>query len=518
MERVKKDSESLTKWGDNLIPFIDWDQFAGNHKVAATTQVTFLKSMLTTNDRIRVNMLRHVILTMSLIQKAPSVKIQCLLESKKVETPVKKVEPVEKVVVVVEDSELVVDGSWSDAFGKIYEKCESFCDIFSMEASQFWLALKHYVCTSRPFRYVFKQTICLRTGERSCKIRWSNLASIMVPVAMTAAVVGVLVGLTQPEHLPGLLEPMDGKGRKRKYKGSGGGEENDRTIDEEIRHVDAMRARYEAAQQARELIYGSEQQAFKYSKGRKLLEPHGIKAVDEAKLNRAVVLSKQIKVQPTENDIKRFINDANVAFTLERQKVYCQGYSPTKVHSAVFKAYVNNKYCCTATQVGNRMYIVVHCLDVDVDAEYLFVNNVHTLGPYTAKELTIYNEQLAYFRISGIPSVFSARSLRVLEDAQIISLIGYGSGQEKEPVTRLGFASPAGWCNAASVNGDCTGPVLDKDGFIVGFWTHGAVAKELHFGRFEPVTQEMREDHAKVATAPLFSGLVFRSSPLQLAN
>jgi hypothetical protein len=79
--------------------------------------------------------------------------------------------------------------------------------------------------------------------------------------------------------------------------------------------------------------------------------------------------------------------------------------------------------------------------------------------------------------------------MRILTNASIVTVFGFGNGSSSEPDSVVGFASPKGWCNAPTRDGDCTSPVLDYEGKIVGFWTHG---NGRDFGRFEPITEAMK--------------------------
>jgi hypothetical protein len=105
-------------------------------------------------------------------------------------------------------------------------------------------------------------------------------------------------------------------------------------------------------------------------------------------------------------------------------------------------------------------------------------------------DIVLVNEEIAYFKVSGLASPFNAKSMRVLTHASIVTVFGFGNGNDNQPDSIVGFASPMGWCNAATRDGDCTSPVLDYEGKIVGFWTHG---NGRDFGRFEPVTEAMQK-------------------------
>ena len=164
---------------------------------------------------------------------------------------------------------------------------------------------------------------------------------------------------------------------------------------------------------------------------------------------------------------------------------------------------------------GNRMYVVLHCLKEDIETKYKASNTQHTIE-LKGEQMVIVNKEIAYFPVNGIPSPFKTKDFRILEDASIVTILGYGSGQVTEPEAVVGFASPLGWCNAKTRDGDCTAPVLDADGKIVGFWTHG---NSRDFGRFEKVDQAFL-DLAKTDNEknPLHNGLVFQSRPPNQQN
>jgi hypothetical protein len=141
---------------------------------------------------------------------------------------------------------------------------------------------------------------------------------------------------------------------------------------------------------------------------------------------------------------------------------------------------------------------------------YRAINGEHAIE-LKPSQMTIMNDEIVGFEVNGIPSPFKNTNLKVLEDAAIVTVFGYGNGETLTPDAIVGFASPKGWCNAETRSGDCTSPVLDCNGNIVGFWTHG---NGVDFGRFEPVTPEFinlaKENH----TTTKHVGLDFRSCPL----
>jgi hypothetical protein len=154
------------------------------------------------------------------------------------------------------------------------------------------------------------------------------------------------------------------------------------------------------------------------------------------------------------------------------------------------------------------MYVVNHVIDESLTEIYTARNHVHNIQ-LDPKTYALMNDEIGSFYTSGVPSVFNNKHLKILEDATIVSILGYGDGELTSPDVITGFASPKGWCNAATRCGDCTAPALDANGNIVGFWTHG---NGKTFGRFEPITAEFIE-LAKIQYTT-HSGLDFRFRPL----
>lgn len=217
---------------------------------------------------------------------------------------------------------------------------------------------------------------------------------------------------------------------------------------------------------------------------------------------------------------RSFSAPTNTAATLKAERIKAfenealktQSFKPNVLAAGVYKFYLDKRYLCTATQVSNRLYVVLHALSEDFTVEYTATNHVRTLK-VKGSDLVLVNSEIGYFPVPGIPSVWKNKDFRVLEDAAIVSVMGYGTG-ESVPDIITGFASPQGWCNIKTRDGDCTSPVLDVDGKIVGFWTHG---NGRDFGRFEPVTKEFKESLSSDDII-LHTGLGFRSSPLSQPN
>jgi len=231
-------------------------------------------------------------------------------------------------------------------------------------------------------------------------------------------------------------------------------------------------------------------------------------------LRRAIYKAKHRKVKVSTKELAKFVAQAKATYSKAmsnggKDVLRRQAFNPHKLADGVFKIYADGVYCCTGTQVGNKMFVVAHCLSEDSSITYKAVNNKHTIS-MKGSDATLVTKELVCFPVNGISSPFTARKLKVLENAAIVTIYGYGSGVGTEPDSITGFASPLGWCNAATRDGDCTSPVLDVDGNIVGFWTHG---NGKDFGKFDLVDASLKEFVSTNQTVN-HVGLDFQSGPL----
>jgi len=238
---------------------------------------------------------------------------------------------------------------------------------------------------------------------------------------------------------------------------------------------------------------------------------------DDTKLRRAVYQSKHRKMVATFDDLKKFNEESKQAFVAAEKAAASdilkpQSWKPSELAVGVYKIYRGEQYVCTGTLISNRMIVVLHALSEDTTVKYTARNNTHTIE-MKGSDAHILNAELAYFPVNGISTPFTVRKTKVLVDASIVTVYGYGGGQYSEPDATIGFASPLGWCNAKTRDGDCTSPVIDNDGNVVGFWTHGNGV----FGRFDPMTTEMIEFFRTTITKN-HAGLDFQSGPLFRAN
>lgn len=253
--------------------------------------------------------------------------------------------------------------------------------------------------------------------------------------------------------------------------------------------------------------------------------------VPDFELRRAIYKARKRVVVAKCDEVKNFLKEMNVKFEPKFQKEHIdrvkeakvnfrgrlepQSWNPKLKAGGVFKAYVNGKYVCTATLVAGKMWMVTHGLSDDITAKYEFVNSVHTLL-FSGKDICLVKEskELVYFKVSGIKCVFNVASLQIPTESCIVAVYGFGSDDSIiMPDVVPGFASPLGWCNAKTRNGDCSSPVLNDAGKIIGFWTHG---NGETFGCFEPVTAEFINLHKGVETPHV--GLDFRLNPPHQQN
>lgn len=195
-----------------------------------------------------------------------------------------------------------------------------------------------------------------------------------------------------------------------------------------------------------------------------------------------------------------------------------QALAVSKISKAVYKFYVNDQYVSTATLVGDKMYVVLHGMSTNLDAQYRAAN----IGSNIVLDFNTFvaiNREIGYFKVSGISSPIKQRgAFRVLQKSEIVSILGFGSGAGAEPDMIVGFATPEGWCNAVTRDGDCSSPVLTADGKIVGFWTHGNGKVVDTFGRFEPVTDLFIKGLVSMGTPNVHRGLLFPSCPPSLQH
>jgi hypothetical protein len=209
--------------------------------------------------------------------------------------------------------------------------------------------------------------------------------------------------------------------------------------------------------------------------------------------------------------LKAFMAKANAQLEAELNKrkttpLKRQSFNPIQLAHGIYKIYVNDRYACTGTLVGNKMYVVLHCLEENSEVKMKAINSssVIELKP---ELLVVVSPEIGYIPVNSVASVFKKKNFKMMENAGIVSVFGFGNGQKEEPDLLIGFASPLGWYNCATRDGDCTSPVLNGDGNIVGFHTHG---DGKGFGKFEPITQEFLDaiDDDNVT----LNGLDFRTS------
>jgi len=214
-----------------------------------------------------------------------------------------------------------------------------------------------------------------------------------------------------------------------------------------------------------------------------------------------------------------FVQEAKKRFEVAiKQPIQPQAFSAHELSDSIYKFYMlkngEYQYMCSATHVASKLVVVMHALSEDVSTQYRIVNSSRTIDLF-GKDIVVLNDQLAYFPINGFPTKLPSRRMKVMEESGIVNILGYGHGDKAYPESLLGYASPLGWCNAPTRQGDCSAPVLDGCGFVVGFWTHGIEQHLLSyesFGKFEPVTEDMITE-LKSSTQVLHTGLDFQSGP-----
>jgi len=236
----------------------------------------------------------------------------------------------------------------------------------------------------------------------------------------------------------------------------------------------------------------------------------------ESNLRNKISRSKRPITAPP-HEILKYVEEMKKVYG-PGKKLKPQSFNVSDLSGSIYKFYrvegERTTYLCTGTHIGAKMWVVLHSLSEDMSVSYLAVNHVRTIV-FKASDMKVFGEHLAYFPFQGVRSAFPNSKLKKLEDAAVVTVLGFGHGETSTPDSITGFASPLGWCNAPTRDGDCTSPVLDVNGFVVGFWTHG-IEKHLlsseSFGRFEPVTEEMILI-AKDAQPDVHVGLDFQLRP-----
>jgi hypothetical protein len=239
-----------------------------------------------------------------------------------------------------------------------------------------------------------------------------------------------------------------------------------------------------------------------------------VRQLDEHIIRNKIARSQRGVVAPAK-DIHTFIMQAHEVYSRPMKP---QSFNVQELSEGIYKFYRcegdKTTYLCTGTHIGNKIWVVLHSMSEDFSVSYRAVNHVRVID-FKASEMRVFGEQLACFPMNGIKAVFTASKLKKLEDAAIVTILGFGHGLRSFPDSVTGFASPLGWCNAPTRDGDCTSPVLDCNGNIVGFWTHGLdspTTSNESFGRFEGITDALIA-FAKEGPAVVHTGLDFQLRP-----
>jgi hypothetical protein len=231
---------------------------------------------------------------------------------------------------------------------------------------------------------------------------------------------------------------------------------------------------------------------------------------EDSKIKRTIYASKKRVIKARKSEVDQFIQVSKKRLEAELAKMKKQSWNADQLSTGIYKIFDEKKnYRCTGTLVGGRMFVVNHVINESLNGNYTAANHQHSIV-LPLEKFTVMNDEIGFFPIDGITSPFKTKHMKVLEEASIVSVFGFGAGEKSTPDVIQGFASTLGWCNAATRPGDCTSPVLTTDGYIVGLWTHG---NGKTFGRFEPITTQWLEEMKENAFTA-HDGMLFRSRPL----
>jgi hypothetical protein len=229
---------------------------------------------------------------------------------------------------------------------------------------------------------------------------------------------------------------------------------------------------------------------------------------DDAEIKRKIYASKHRKFYANKKIVDGFLKESKDKLEAELKKLSKQSWNPNDKSAGIFKIFdQQDRYRCTGTLVGGRMYVVNHVIDERLTGYFTARNHVHSVK-LNLEKYCLLNDEIGCFPCE-VSSPFKRTDMKVLGSASIVTIFGYGIGENSSPDLLTGFASPLGWCNAMTRSGDCSAPALDADGKIVGFWTHG---NGKTFGRFEPITDEFLSLVKETSTS--HSGLDFLLRPL----
>jgi hypothetical protein len=235
---------------------------------------------------------------------------------------------------------------------------------------------------------------------------------------------------------------------------------------------------------------------------------------EDSQIKRKIFASKKRSYKIHEQQYLDWLDASRIEYqravdAMRTLKLSKQAWNANDLANGVYKIYDhNNTYRCTGTLVANRMFVVLHALTEDFSKNYTARNHQNCLE-LKGITLAYHNDEIGSFFCNGVTTPFGKRKLKVMTMSEIVTVYGFGDGSSSTPDSISGFASPLGWCNAKTRQGDCTSPVLDRDGNIVGFWTHG---NGVDFGRFEPVTEQLREQIGEL-NGVTHTGMDFRSLP-----
>jgi hypothetical protein len=194
---------------------------------------------------------------------------------------------------------------------------------------------------------------------------------------------------------------------------------------------------------------------------------------------------KAIKRSKTDINLPDSQTMAKITRNLSSQKMQQQSYTAAKISTDIFRFSVNDEFVCTATKVGNYVFVVLHALVEDPSVSYRISNHV---GNYelSIRHFHVVDDHMGAFYLPGYPSTLKKKHLTIPKKSCVVTSIGYFENTE-HPITRTGFATPEGFAGMENREGLCSSPVIEPSGKVIGFWTHG---NSKRVGRFQPVTEE----------------------------
>jgi len=117
-------------------------------------------------------------------------------------------------------------------------------------------------------------------------------------------------------------------------------------------------------------------------------------------------------VQAPKKEVEQFIAQAEAAYAITDPSMHKQAFNPSRLAAGIYKLYVDGKYVCTATHVGNRMFCVLHALSENPEVKIQAVNHCH-VHELRGRDLVVVNKKWDIFqlmesllRLKQVPSKF----------------------------------------------------------------------------------------------------------------